>query len=177
MRMIGGDAGEWRIERILPVIGRGLPGCARLSQVEDGEARAGAFCLEGVRTHERYVEHAEHERLAAVQPQLSRPDSSRAVLIPLSKSEEWWELAQDERRHILATRSRHIEEGLRRLPAIARRLYHGREIGAEFDFLTWFEFAPDAEPAFDELLAHLRASDEWRFVVREVEVRLLRSSS
>jgi hypothetical protein len=69
--------------------------------VEDGEARAGAFCLEGARTHERYVERAEHERLAAVEPQLSRPDSSRAVLIPLSKSEEWWELAQDERRHML----------------------------------------------------------------------------
>ena len=43
-----------------------------------------------------------------------------------------------------------------------------------FDFLTWFEFAPDAEPAFDELLAHLRGSEEWRYVVREVEVRLAR---
>src|SRR2546428_7160638 len=28
------------------------------------------------------------------------------------------------------------------LPAIARRLYHCRDLGEPFDFLTWFEYAP-----------------------------------
>ena len=39
-------------------------------------------------------------------------------------------------------------------------------------FLTWFEFAPADEGRFDELLARLRASPEWAFVEREVELRL-----
>jgi len=51
---------------------------------------------------------------------------------------------------------------------------HGRELGAEFDFLTWFEFAPGDAPAFDALLAERRATEEWRHVVREVELRLRR---
>ena len=44
-----------------------------------------------------------------------------------------------------------------------------------FDFLTWFEFAPADEPAFDRLLARLRATREWDFVEREVDVRLVRT--
>jgi hypothetical protein len=43
-----------------------------------------------------------------------------------------------------------------------------------FDFLTWFEFAPDDEPAFDRLVAELRASEEWDYVKREVDIRLAR---
>jgi hypothetical protein len=61
------------------------------------------------------------------------------------------------------------------LPRIARRLYQARELGEHFDFLTWFEFAPEHEPAFDELLAMLRSREEWSFVEREVEIRLRRS--
>lgn len=43
-----------------------------------------------------------------------------------------------------------------------------------FDFLTWFEYAPDDAPAFEELTARLRATAEWRFVTREVDFRLER---
>ena len=39
-------------------------------------------------------------------------------------------------------RSRHIETGLRYVPAVARRLYQSRDLGEPFDFLTWFEYAP-----------------------------------
>ncbi|WP_200946873.1 MULTISPECIES: hypothetical protein [unclassified Roseateles] len=65
---------------------------------------------------------------------------------------------------------------MRYLPAIARRLHHGRDLGeAEpFDFLTWFEFAPGHASAFDDLLAALRASPEWAYVDRELEIRLAR---
>jgi hypothetical protein len=62
------------------------------------------------------------------------------------------------------------------LPAVARRLHHARDLGEPFDFLTWFEFAPSHAPAFDALLAELRASEEWRFVEREVEIRLIREA-
>jgi hypothetical protein len=37
---------------------------------------------------------------------------------------------------------------------------------------TWFEFAPADDAGFDELVAMLRATDEWGFVEREVDIRL-----
>jgi chlorite dismutase len=103
-----------------------------------------------------------------------RPTAARAALIPITKSDAWWELAQDERRRILEESSRHIATGLEYLPAIARRLHHGRDLGEPFDFLTWFEFAADDAAAFDELVQRLRATEEWRFVEREIDIRLTR---
>jgi hypothetical protein len=40
--------------------------------------------------------------------------------------------------------------------------------------LTWFEFAPGDEARFDELVALLRATEEWGFVEREIDIRLQR---
>jgi hypothetical protein len=61
------------------------------------------------------------------------------------------------------------------LPAIARRLYHCRDLGEPFDFLTWFEYAPSSEEAFNELVAGLHETEEWTYVDREVDIRLLRN--
>ena len=83
-------------------------------------------------------------------------------------------MPQDERRAILEQRSRHIADSLPFFPRVARRLYHARDLGQPFDFLTWFEFAPEHAPAFDDLLAMLRSREEWRFVEREVDIRLSR---
>ena len=80
--------------------------------------------------------------MVARQESLSRVESTRAALIPITKSEAWWELAQDERRQIFEESSRHVATGLEYVPAVARRLHHGRDLGEPFDFLTWFEFAP-----------------------------------
>jgi chlorite dismutase len=118
------------------------------------------WALRGVVGHERYVKGREHEELAARSPRLGRPEATRAALIPIRKLEAWWALPQDERRAIFEERSRHIATGLKYLPAVARRLHHSRELGEPFDFLTWFEFAPADEAAFDELTAMLRATDE-----------------
>jgi len=40
--------------------------------------------------------------------------------------------------------------------------------------LTWFEYAPSDSPAFDELVAALRATEEWAYVDREVDIRVVR---
>ena len=56
----------------------------------------------------------------------------------------------------------------------ARQLYHSRDIGEPFDFLTWFEYAPQHSEAFEELVRKLRNTEEWRFVDREVDIRLER---
>ncbi len=83
-------------------------------------------------------------------------------------------MAQDERRAILETRSRHNAIGMEYLPEVARRLHHCRDIGGEFDVLTWFEWAPEHEAKFEAWLVRLRASEEWGYVSCEVDIRLLR---
>jgi len=112
--------------------------------------------------------------LDARQQPLGRPDATAAALIPIRKSARWWQLTQDERRDIFEERSHHIRIGTGALPAVARRLLHSRDLGEPFDFLTWFEFAPSQVGEFDEVLAGLRASQEWTYVEREVEIRLTR---
>src|SRR5262245_50572941 len=174
-KFTAGDAGQWRIERLTAVRGDSLRAATRLTVSNDATAQSignTAWQLRGTTGHLRYTEQSEAATLAAVQEGLGRPRASRAALIPIRKSEAWWDLAQDQRRSIFAASSRHITIGLEYLPAIARRLYHCRELGEPFDFLTWFEFAPADAGRFEALLATLRASEEWRYVEREVHVRL-----
>lgn len=132
--------------------------------------------MRGITSNERYVERAERQQLVAVQEGLGRPAATHAALIPIRKSAAWWQLTQDERRAIFEQRSQHTAIGLRYLPGVARRLHHCRDLGEDepFDFLTWFEFAPEHAAPFEDLLAALRATPEWEFVEREVEVRLER---
>ena len=100
--------------------------------------------LRGVTSNVRYTMQAEVETLNQHQAGLMRPEATCAALIPVRKTEAWWDLAQDERRRIFEERSRHIAIGIEYLPAVARRLHHSRELGEPFDFLTWFAYAPEA---------------------------------
>ncbi|MCI0431143.1 MAG: chlorite dismutase family protein [Rhodospirillales bacterium] len=173
-----GAAGTWRIDRSDPVIGDGLPAAERLSVLEGREARLPAdarWILRGTTSNTRYTSRSEADALGAVQEGLFRPQATRAALIPVRKTEAWWALAQDERRAIFEERSRHIRIGLDYLPAVARRLHHSRELGEPFDFLTWFEYTPEHVGAFEELVRRLRETEEWRYVDREVDIRLSRA--
>ncbi len=173
---VGARTGTWRIERCAAVVGESLPAAPCLSVLHANQELPSdpTFTLRGSTGHLRYVEQSEKAALAQVTPPLGRPEATLAALIPIRKSDAWWELAQDERRVLLEQRSQHISVGLRYLPAIARRLYHARELGEPFDFLTWFEYAPQHASAFEELVAALRASEEWKYVEREVDFRLSR---
>ncbi len=176
MSFQAGASGLWRIDRIVPVRGDSLPPAARLERVEESNAaRSGSsWTLRGVTSHARYVTATERAALEAVQALLGRAEATRAALIPIRKSSAWWALAQDERRAIFEETSHHIRVGLEYLPAVARRLYHSRELGEPFDFLTWFEFPETSASAFETLVARLRQTEEWSFVTREVDVRLSR---
>ena len=172
---VAGAEGEWRIQRVSAVRGESLAPASRLARIEGaGSGRAGVWTLRGTTSSERYVTRAEKEGLGAVQAPLGRAESTRAALIPIRKSAAWWDLAQDERRRIFEEGSRHISIGLRYLPAVARRLYHGRDLGEPFDFLTWFEFAEADAERFEELVGELRRTPEWDYVEREVDVRVVR---
>ena len=173
----GGASGPWRVQWIDAVIGESLPITERLAVLEGEGTRhpAGAgWVLRGVTSNERYVNEDERAALTARSAGLGRPEATYAALIPIRKSETWWELTQEARREIFEERSRHIATSLQYLPAVARRLHHGRDLGEPFDFLTWFEYAPAYAEAFEELVGRLRETEEWSYVEREVDIRLIR---
>ena len=130
--------------------------------------------MRGVTSYQRYTQRNEQAALEAKQPQLGRAEATLAALIPITKSAAWWQLAQDERRELFEESSHHIATGLEYLPAVARELHHGRDLGEPFDFLTWFEYAPQDAPAFEELVSRLRTTPEWGYVEREIDIRLTR---
>ncbi len=173
---VAGATGLWRIERITAVRGQSLPEAVRLDRIENEHPPTGTsrWTLRGVTSNARYTNRSEKSRLESVQEGLNRPSAKRAALIPILKTPEWWDLLQDERRAIFEARSHHISLGLHYLPAVARRLYHCRDLGEPFDFLTWFEFAPRHADRFEDLVGRLRETEEWQYVEREVVVRLAR---
>ena len=132
--------------------------------------------LRGTTSNGRYVIRQEKEQLPANLPALGQPQATCAALIPIRKTASWWALAQDERRRIFEENSNHVALGLRYLPAVARRLHHCRDLGENepFDFVTWFEYVPSDAAAFDELVAELRATEEWTYVDREIDIRVVR---
>lgn len=172
-RFLGTNTGQWRITSIKAVCGAGLPQAQFLNIDGDAEPRSIAWTIRGAASNLRYTTASERMTLMAKQEGLGRAASIRAALIPIRKSEKWWAMAQDERRAVYE-RGAHLPIGLDYLPGVARKLYHSRDHGEPFDFLTWFEFAPEEEPAFDQMLARLRSCAEWEFVDREVDIRLSR---
>lgn len=180
---IGGTSGPWKVEKVRCLAGAPMRVAERISVRSEPVAEAiperasgATWVLSGATSNDRYVERHEKSALADRQQGLGRAAAVCAALIPIRKTVEWWLLAQDERRAIFEAQSRHIAIGMEYLPAIARRLHHCRDLGldAPFDFLTWFEFAPEDEAAFESLLLELRASAEWQYVDREIEFRLRR---
>jgi hypothetical protein len=172
---VGGNSGRWRIASLRPVRGEVLPHvrCVDVVPVDAMQSgRPAGWVLTGQISNVRYAKRAELTVLGAKQEALGRPRASRAALIPIKKSPEWWDLAQDERREIFEEQSRHTAIGLEYLPGVARQLYHCRDLGEPFDFLTWFEYAPEHADAFEHLVDRLRSTKEWAFVEREVDIRL-----
>jgi len=179
---VGGPGGPWKFTESRTIIGDPLPTIERLQIVPGNVAPAptgAAWVLRGATSNERYVTRPEKEQLGAKSPALGRPEADCAVLIPIRKNPKWWAMTQDERRRVFEEQSHHTQIGLDYLPAIARRLHHCRDLSEvePFDFLTWFEFAKADAAEFDKLLSRLRASDEWQYVEREVEIRLTRDGA
>lgn len=173
IRFHGGDTGRWRVTRQHTLAG---PRIAQVSRIAiGGTAPAPLWTLSGFTSNLRYTTADERTALVASSDPLDRPVATCAALIPIRKTAAWWALAQDERRAIYA-RSAHTPIGLEYLPQIARRLHHSRDLGEPFDFLTWFEYAPEHEAAFDHLLVRLRETEEWRYVDAETDIRLIRDN-
>jgi hypothetical protein len=142
---VGGPTGAWRIDRIAAVIGDGLPAAERVD------------VLDGVN----------------VRPDNPRFDHAAWMLRGVTSNARY-----TNRTELDALRQR--QEPLARPTAtrpalaLARRLHHSRDLGEPFDFLTWFEYAPEHSNAFEELVRRLRTTREWDYVDREVDIRLSR---
>ena len=91
----------------------------------------------------------------------------------------WWALTHEERLGIFKEQSHHAQIGLRHFPTLARRLHHCRDLSENepFVFLTLLEYEPAQEVAFNKLVAELRAIAEWKYVEREVDIRLVREEA
>jgi chlorite dismutase len=176
----GGQSGGWKVTSLGRVKGEPLASVPALSVVHSAAIALPllpsqtSWRLAGVASHLRYTERAEKVLLEAAQAGLGRPEAICAALIPIKKSSAWWELTQEERRGIFEDKSHHIAGSLKYLPAIARQLYHCRNLGEPFDFVSWFEYAPEHAEMFEELVGMLRATEEWSYVEREVDVRVVR---
>ena len=159
------------------VVGEPIVTASRLSVISGPAAQlpqGTPWFLRGIASNERYVTREEKVTLVSRQEDLGRKASTRAALIPIRKNSSWWALTQDERREVFEAQSHHIAIGLKYLPAVARRLHHCRDLSPDepFDFLTWFEYAPSDSAAFEELVEALRASPEWKYIDREIDIRL-----
>jgi chlorite dismutase len=173
---IGGNSGQWEVRRMKTIVGEPIASVSHINIIPSTtlNLNKGIWTLKGIRSNLRYTEKEEKEKLLAIQADLGRSEATYAALIPMRKKSVWWELAQDERRQIFENQSHHTKIGLEFLPGIARRLFHSRDIGEPFDFLTWFEYAPEQEQNFEKLLEQLRSTAEWKYVDREIDMRLKR---
>ncbi|MFV8375513.1 chlorite dismutase family protein [Flavobacterium sp. LB1P62] len=173
---IGDHAGEWKVASMIALKGEPIESVSHIQKISSSlvPSNKGIWTLKGIVSNLRYTEKEDKDNLVAIQEDLGRSEATLAAFIPIRKSEAWWNLAQDERRKIMENKSQHTQIGMKYLPAIARKLFHSRDIGEPFDFLTWFEYAPADAAAFEELLETLRKTEEWNYVDREIDIRLVR---
>jgi chlorite dismutase len=170
----GGISGNWKVISMNTLKGEPIEEVSYISKTPSSllQSNNGIWTLKGIISNLRYTEKEDKEKLNAIQERLDRPQSTLAAIIPIKKSDSWWNLAQDERRQIMENKSKHTHIGMQYLPAIARKLFHSKDIGEPFDFITWFEYAPEHADAFEALLNSLRATEEWNYIEREIDIRL-----
>jgi hypothetical protein len=173
---VGAAQGLWNVIAMKTLAGEPIEPIRKIDIIK-GEVPApvnekSTWILRAFISNLRYTSRSEKNDLDQKSKGLGRPEFNRAALIPIKKSKEWWLLAQDERRKIFEEDSRHIRTSANYLGVISRQLHHCRDIGEPFDFLTWFEFSSEHDNKFDELCDILRNTEEWKYVVREVDIRL-----
>ena len=157
----------------------------RLQEVDEefrrrmGEA-AQIITLEGASRNPRYssAEMASYAYKGAP-PRRSGRSTRNAIILPLRKTEEWWQKSVLERHgyfypHIDPASASpvkgHALAAEKGIASLFRRVYHnpdGYQRPQEFDFITYFECDDEGLPVFEDVMTSLRDSEqnpEWRFV-------------
>ncbi len=161
----------FRIESVLPI--QPAPSGLKSSKIP-------IITFWGATQHLHYTSEAQRKELDALSHAEFEPSNeTTAVLIPISKSAQWWELAQDSRQAHFHRRGKyegHTAIGQKYVDRVFRRLYHSRHVGLSstpYDFLTYFEFHSAHRDDFTKLLSELRntvQNPEWAYVEQEYEI-------
>jgi hypothetical protein len=191
----GSSFSQYRIDELIPIIGTPPTGLApgyRLVRLERDTSiplaeeawssdKASLIIFRGVTQHLHYTSDSQNQELKARSRSEFEPSGeTRAVLIPVGKSPDWWQLPQDRREAHFQTRATqpgHTAIGIRYVDRVFRKLYHSRYLNppAPYDFLTYFEFSRADQDDFKRLLAELRDTahnPEWVHVALEYEIWL-----
>jgi hypothetical protein len=176
------DSGIAAARYVVQVSGKYRP---RLVEVEQELRRrladaAEVLALDGVVRAPRYTSAEMHEFASRhAVPRRSGRAVRNALILPLSKTHQWWEKPTLERHayfypHVDAGsgcpvhgHARAAQEGI---PTIYRRLYHnpdGYARRGEFDFVTYFECDDEHLETFERVHQALRdtaRNPEWRYV-------------
>ncbi len=177
LNYIGGSTGSWRVNNVTTLSGAPLKLATHVEIVKGNTCRAplgSSWVLRGVVRNTRFVTREERPALELRCLKMGPVESTCAALIPIRKSAAWWNLEHDQRQEIIEARSRQLGRGMRFLPAIARRILYGRDLGEPFDMVTWFEYSSRDQSIFDDLAGALRSSIEWQYIEREVDIRLVK---
>jgi chlorite dismutase len=175
---IGASTGQWKVLSIKTIVGSALPIVDYVSTVKgvvnlDLQSTS-SWIIKSFTSNLRYTKRDEKQELNEKSRTLGNPEFNHAAMIPIKKSEAWWQLAQDERRKIFEEDSKHIQSSTRYLPFISRQLHHSRDLGEDFDFVTWFEFSSKHDEEFNSLCYTLRKTEEWKYVDREIDIRMVK---
>jgi hypothetical protein len=152
-----------------------------LTEASLSNGEASLIIFHGVTQHLHYTSASQSQELAArSRPEVAPSPETRAVLIPIGRSRDWWQLPQDRREAHFQTREAqlgHTAIGVRYVDRVFRKLYHSRYLSppAPYDFLTYFEFNSAHQDDFKRLLGELRDTahnPEWAYVALEYEIWL-----
>jgi len=157
----------------------------RLQEIEEelrrriGDA-ADVLALDGAVRVPRYSSpEMAHYSNKGAPPRRSGRASRNAVIVPIRKTAEWWQMSPLERHayfypHVDAKSAcpvkGHAVAAERGIASLFRRVYHnpdGYQRPDEFDFITYFECEDEALPVFEGVLESLRdltQNPEWEFV-------------
>jgi hypothetical protein len=164
----------------------------RLQEVESelrrriGDA-AEMITLEGALRAPRYTSAEMHQyAYKPAKPRESGRTAPHAILVALNKTAAWWEKTALERHAFFYPHidhasgcpvKGHAQAAEAAVSTVFRRLYHnpdGYQREGQFDFLGYFECAPDHLSVFERVRAALRdtrQNPEWQYVVEGPEWR------
>ena len=176
---VGGSSGAWEVMQLTSRLGDPLAGATHVDVLNgrlDRTPVGTSWILSGLVRNTRYVTREEFIPTETRRPANDVPPPTCAALIPIRRSPDWWQLGREVRREMRHTQSQRAPRGLRYLSALIRRWQHRQDPSEQFDGVIWFEYEPRDSSAFDDLLADWRASEEWKYVDRECDIRLVRAA-
>lgn len=120
----GGRLGSWKVREFNTIIGKPIKTVDRIEMINPNQQSRkieSDWTFQGISSNLRYATKKEKIMFDKTPPIIGKHENSFAAFIPMSKSEEWWLLTQDERRKIFEEKSDHIKISSNYLETIQRK--------------------------------------------------------